>query len=277
MLAPAVHDLDACLEQVEALKVFPAAAMRIMRVAQSPDSTLDEMVEAVSVDPVLAASVLRVANSPLSGLRARVASLERAVHVLGLLGTRDVALGALVGAIATTVAPWGPLLHRHALLTGQFGRLLARYVPEVDGSEALVTGLLHDLGLQLLLMVERDNTMALLDKFYARPMLMERAEQVHYGFDHAELSAACVRRWGLPDTVADTIVGHHATPIVDEMDRAQIVLQVADHLAEVAADGGDAEQLLVAYRQHAVSSALCVPAGVLRQLMNKAEFLAASM
>jgi HD-like signal output (HDOD) protein len=274
MLAPASHSLEMAVDRIDELKVFPAAAVSIMRVSQSPDATLGDMVQAVAIDPVLAAKVLQVANSPFAGLRTRVTSLERAVHMLGIVGTRDVAIAALVGSIARTVAPWGPLLHRHALLTGHFARLLARYVPEVDDSEALVTGLLHDLGLQLLLAIEPTNTATLLEKFFARPQLLERAERVHFGFDHADLSVATVQRWELPEVVAEVIAGHHQPPVVGEVSRAHVVLQIADQLADAVADGARGDALLGLYRDHPMSSSLCIPGGVLRQVMARIDAVA---
>jgi len=276
MLAPARHDLESAVDRIDALKVFPVAAVRIVRVSRDPEATIADMEAAVAADPVLAAKVLAVANSPLAGLRSRVTTLGRAVSVLGLVGTRDVTLTALVGCVASAPAPWGPLLHRHALLAAQLSRLLAREVRGVDPSEAFVTGLLHDLGQQLLLMVEPEATTTLLDRFHRRPLLLERAEQLHFGFDHAALSARCVRHWELPDEIAQVVAAHHEPPVVGEVSLPAVVLAVADDLAHAWADGARPHGLRQVFEDHAVSRLLGIdPGRLLRRLVDAQEVLAA--
>ena len=277
MLAPARHDLEECVARIDALKVFPVAAVRILRVAADPDATLRAMVVAVCADPVLAARVLTVANSPLAGLRAPVSTVERAVAVLGLMDTRDVTMTALVGSVAPAVAPWGPLLHQHAQLTAHLSRALAQEVPTVDPAEAFVTGLLHDLGHQLLLAVDPEPTVTLLDTFYGRPLLLERAERLHFGFGHAGLSAAIMERWGLPDAVRAVVAAHHQPPIVGEVSLSAVVLQVADDLADAVARGGGVEEMLVCYERHAVSSLLGIPMWRVEALLAGAEEIIAEL
>jgi HD-like signal output (HDOD) protein len=237
MTVSAPTSLQACLAGIDTLKVFPTAALRVLRLAKTPDARLAHMEEALASDPVLAAAALKIANSPLLGLRDGVKTIQRAVHVLGLDGTRQIALTAIVGAISSTAPPWGPLLHRHALLTAGISRLLARRTPRVNGSEAFVVGLLHDLGLQLLLTIDTETTTRLLDTCYRRPTLLDRAERMHFGFTHAELSALCIRQWGLPASVAIAVSAHHEPVPTGRVDPARHVLAGADALAELLADG----------------------------------------
>lgn len=246
--------LQSCLDRIDALRVFPTAAFRVLKIARSEEASLADMVDALSSDPVLAAEALRVANSPLMGLRNEVRTLKRAVHVVGLDGARDLALTAIVGSMRKTRAPWGPLLHRHALLTAGISRLLARRTPYVDASEAFVVGLLHDLGLQLLLALDGDTTARLLDTCYRSPQLLDRAERMHFGFTHADLSALCIRTWGLPSSMSLVVAVHHEPVPPGRTGLHRQVLSAADMLAECLADGADARLLVARFGEHALAA-----------------------
>ena len=277
MLAPAEHDLDACVARIDAMKIFPVAAVRVIRVSQDPDAILSDMVQAVSNDPVLAGRVLQVANSPLVGLRAQVRTLERAVSVLGLMGTRDVTITALVGMVAPGVAPWGPMLHRDALLTAHLSKLLAQDVPSVDASEAFVTGLLHNLGHLLLLALEEEATVALLEKFHDDPAMLHRAEQTHFGFVNAALSAACVRTWELPESIAGTVENQSELPKPGEVSLAVVVLQAAKHVASATVEGTDPDHLVAAFESYPHAQLLNLPQWRIEALMTGVEDILAAL
>jgi phosphoserine phosphatase RsbU/P len=223
---------------------------------------------------VLAAEALRVANSPLVALRTQVRTLQHAVHVLGLDGARDLALTAIVGAMRKTRAPWGPLIHRHVLLTAGISRLLARRTPYLDASEAFVVGLLHDLGLQLLLALDGETTARLLHTCYHNPTLLDRAERMHFGFTHAELSAWCIRAWGLPPSMSLVVSAHHDPVPMGRADLPRQVLSAADMLADQLLSGADAQVLARHFSDHPVCAEIGLRPVAVMDIMDKVVALA---
>jgi HD-like signal output (HDOD) protein len=116
---------------------------------------------------------------------------------------------------------------------------------------AFVTGLLHDVGLQLMITLHETQTNALLD---ARGCLDGgdlEDERAHFGTDHPELGAAALRRWSLPDGVSDAVAAHHR-PIGRHgvaRPRDVALLHVADALAcAVPASSTPEEAAAVAMR-----------------------------
>lgn len=256
--------LDDCIQRLEALQVFPTAALRVLGLARHPDATVVEIEEALASDPVLAGEALSVANSAALARKVPVRSLSRAVQVLGLEGARDLALTAIVGAVASPRAPWGPLLHRHALLTAAISRRIASRTPYVDSSEAFVTGLLHDLGLQLLLRLDPEATERLLDRCGTK--VLDTAERMRFGFTHAELSAQCMRSWGLPSSFALVVAAHHDLPAPRRENASRLVLAVADEIADLLADGAGSRPVYELLADHRANQVLVLRDGVLRQL-----------
>ncbi|MBX2800480.1 MAG: HDOD domain-containing protein [Myxococcales bacterium] len=268
MLSTPSHDLVSCLDRIDRLGVFPDAAQRVLQVAQRPDADLTDLEEAVCADPVLSARVLQVANSALYAPKSTVGTVRRAVQLLGLDATRAMAFALAVSALGSDGGPLARSLHEHALLTSEVVVRLSPHVASVHSGLLFLTALVHDLGLQLLLLLEPDATTQLVDKLGHGTTLV-RAERLHFGFDHAQLGAEGLLRWGLPEPAAELVRTHH-DPVMDRKQRARALLQVADHMAEGAQAGEMPWQVAERGRWHPLSELLHIDDGVWEKLGEEA-------
>lgn len=253
MLPAKNHDLQSCLDRIDQLGVFPEVAHRILQVTQSADATMADLESAVEIDPVLTARVLQVANSPLYGLSQRIGTLRRAVQMLGMEGTRGVAFALAVSAMGSQGGREARALYDRAIATAAATRLLAMHVPGVHAGMMFAAALVHDLGLQLLLIVEGEATRELLAKLGHNRTLV-RAERFHFGFDHAQLGGEGLRRWGLPEPAAELVSSHH-DPIRPHQ-RSRALLQVSDCIGEGVLHGEQPWQLSDRGRNHALAPIL---------------------
>ncbi len=257
VLPPAHHTLEACLDRIDRLGVFPEAAQRILQVTQDPNADLGHLEVAVASDPVLSARVLQVANSALYGQHHQVGSVRRAVQLLGLDATRAMAFALAVSALGRDGDQVAHDLYDHALVTAGLMQLLAPAVPGVHGGLMYVAALTHDIGLQLLLIVEPDATRELLHKL-GHDRSLVHAERVHFGFDHAQLGGAGLRRWGLPAPAAELVEHHHQ--LVASQNRPRALLAVADFVAEgLMVDGLEPTDLADRGRWHPLAPVLGIP------------------
>ncbi len=111
------------------------------------------MSEAISRSPELCTRVLKVVNSAFYGLPGQVSSVPRAVGLVGLVGIRNVAIAASL----TRVFQGRPLsvkfsprnLWTHSLAVGATARLVATATMTPLADEALLAGLIHDIGLMV--------------------------------------------------------------------------------------------------------------------------------
>jgi len=233
-MSPRPVGLSALLQRVDDLKVFPAVAHRVMRTARRHDASLRDMREAVASDPVLAGRVVKMANSPLYARATRIDSLDRAIQVLGFEGTRDVALALALSSVGSDRTPWGQHLWVHARAASIATNLLARYLRRGANESAFVIALLHDLGRQLMVVIDTEAMNELMANESSRTVENLEAEVELFGVDHAALGAACLQRWGLPGQVADVVASHHLPPgqrIGSAAPRDVALLRVADRYA----------------------------------------------
>ncbi len=246
------HGLSAHLMGLDDLHVFPAAATKVLEVARQPQSSLADMERAVAMDSVLAGRVLKLANSPLYARRAQVSSVERAIAALGFRGTRDIALALAIGGIGSDRSPWGRRAWVHAQAVGWAAKTLARSIRHVDAEAAFVTGLLHDVGLQIMITLHEEETNQMFDARGGLDGTDLKDEREIFGTDHAQLGAAALRRWSLPDGVCD-VVGAHHRPIATcgvAHPRDVALLQVADALASAVPLCASAEEVASVAMEH---------------------------
>jgi len=248
MLVATNHELHDCLDRVDRLGVFPAAAAEILELSRRPDATLEQLERAVEMDGALAGRILKVANSPLYARATRIGTLRRALQMLGFTGTRDIAIALALGSVGRHHSVEGEVLWRHGLSTGWTCRVFARYARGIAGDAMFVAGLLHDLGLQILLALEPESLVELARTYGTESESYLHAELHHFGFDHATLASECLRRWKLPLDAVELVEKHHLPVRGDDgllyaSPRSRAVLAVADHVSEGLLGGMEPSEL----------------------------------
>jgi len=153
--------------------------------------------------------------------------------------------------------PRSQALYLHAIAAASVVHVAAPHCTGVHGGLLFVTALVHDLGLQLMLILEPASSEALVDKFGHNAMLA-RAERVHFGFDHAQLGAEGLRQWGLPEPVAELVARHHEP--VAKKQRSRALLHIADDVAGAILRGDTEEDIARIASEHVLAGPLGVDA-----------------
>jgi len=203
--------IDARLARADDLAVFPPAAVRILRVVDDPRTNLVDLEKAVSMDPVLTAQILKVANSAYFGLARTVGSLRQALFVLGFRTVRSMALSLAAMTMGGAEGPWRRRVWQRSIRTCHAMRHLGTHVDWDDYAEPFAVGLLHKMGMLLLLVLEEKTYVDMLERMrWGSPELLDK-EAHFFGFDHILLGAACLERWNLPEEVC-LAVRHQENP-----------------------------------------------------------------
>jgi HD-like signal output (HDOD) protein len=190
----------------------PAVALQVVEAASRPNCDPSEIVAFLGLDPALCGKLLKAVNSCLYGLKQPVASVARAVNVLGLNTVRSLALGLSLPAVK--VGRSGDAGLRDFWISSVGGAIMARELAVLlrrsSPDDELVAGLLRDLGEVLLRQAFPDAWPEHL-KRHADRLLDDpcAAEQDSFGIDHADLSAELLRNWKLPDDLVEPIRYHH--------------------------------------------------------------------
>lgn len=216
------------------LASLPGTWQTVDAVLANQSVSTQQIADAISVDQALTVRLLRLANSPLFGLSQRVERLSQAVHLVGTRQVRDLCLAATIldrfdGVPAVRASM--PGLSMHSLAAGLISRAIASRRREANVERFFVAGLLHDVGLMvLLLQLPVEEGQALAKAGTGVPL--EIAEKGVLGYDHAEVGALLVERWRLPGALVEPVGCHH-TPYAAT---AHKVETAAVHVAGLAAD-----------------------------------------
>lgn len=225
-------ELQKAMNRVTEISSLPEVTTRIVEVVENPKSTAQDMHEIVKHDPALAAKILKVVNSAFYGLPSQIASLDRAIVMLGLSAVKNIALAASLsrlfrpGAISERFAARD--LWTHCIAVGVCARLLAqKSFGHVE--EAFVAGLVHDMGLLIEFQILPAKLKAAAERCEAQPQDFCAVERELIGADHQAFGAALGAKWKFPPGLR-TAISHHHNPenLKPELKRIVTCVQLAD-------------------------------------------------
>ncbi|MFO7903487.1 MAG: HDOD domain-containing protein [Planctomycetota bacterium] len=206
--------LSAVIDRIDEISTLPHTAIRVMEVANDPDSGAIDLKEVIETDAALSARILRCVNSSAFAIRTRVTSLQQAIAYLGLNRIRNLAVTASVSELFKSDEKIGPYrrsqLWRHLVSVGICARLIAMRCKINEFEEAFLAGLLHDIGIILEDQYVHEpfsDVLRSLDN--ATPLAT--AERGILGFDHTVLGAKVAANWGFPEATKASIRYHHGS------------------------------------------------------------------
>jgi putative nucleotidyltransferase with HDIG domain len=227
--------LEQLIRHVQDIPSMPSSAMRVVSIADNPNSSTRDMIEAVETDLGFTSRVLRIANSAYYGLSRRVGTVGEAVLVVGMQALRDLAIAsASAGTLLMDTSGYAMArgtLWRHSTAVAVNARLIAQRVQNVDPAEAFTAGLLHDIGKVVLHEYVAQQMMAILSLVQLDQMPFVDAEKYVLGFDHAETGGHIATKWRLPPALSSAIAQHHRRDLVANECSLATVVHVADAIS----------------------------------------------
>jgi putative nucleotidyltransferase with HDIG domain len=228
------------IRNLDSVPIVPAILRPLLNQLNRPpeDVKIGSLVEMVACENSLAAKCLQMANSPLFGRAKPVNTIRGAVIALGIQRLHAILLSAcMIDVFRTGSGDFdATVFWEHsfacALVAQQFARKLNHPEPE----KAHLTGLLHDLGLILSLVIFPDQLRNAIALSRTKNVPLEVAEKETFGFTHCETGTVAAQEWRLPKEVAEVIHFHHADNFADHEDLVAIV-HLSDRLCQLGGLG----------------------------------------
>lgn len=229
------------------LASLPDIYFRVQTVLDDPTSSHDDIAATISIDPAMSARLLRMANSAFYGRPHSVATISRAIALLGTQQVHDLVLAATVihsfdDFSSDLVNPrdfW-----MSSLFAGAVAKILAEQSSILDCERLFVAGLLAPVGV-LIMYQEMPTQMRQIMRQASGPgddMAMRQREL--FGFDYAQVSTELFSRWQLPSELIDPIRQHtNPSAAGDGMLEAGI-LNIALRVAMAETDSQGLDQLI---------------------------------
>lgn len=226
----AVQDI---LKRVSSIATLPEVTAKIIATVEDPKSTPATLHKIISHDPALVARILKVVNSAFYGLPGQIASVERAIVLLGLNAVKNISVAASLGQLFRGVKLCEEFSARdlwtHCIAVGVSARDLARQMRVPLADEAFLAGLIHDIGLLISLQVAPEKLREVCEKAKVEGANFCDLERDLTGLDHQQLGAALCEQWKFPRSCQLVAGYHHRPTTIDENSRLLVTLvYVAD-------------------------------------------------
>jgi HD-like signal output (HDOD) protein len=254
-----VHKVELTAEglvaNIKDLVTLPEVALRIAGMVDDPTSSATDIGREISLDAALTARLLRIANSPAFGQYGKIATISRAITVLGVRQVRDLTVGltairtfdGIGNELVTMESFW-----RHSVLCAVAAGQIAGRRQRGRDDTPFVAGLLHDIG-QLVLFSrapELARTALLMSVDSAADRGLFLCEREVIGFDHAAVGLALAKNWAMPRSLQECIQFHHEPELAQEYPLEVATVHIANSVAVLAeinsCDLGDAPAISAA-------------------------------
>jgi putative nucleotidyltransferase with HDIG domain len=206
--------LHSCIARIKSLPTPPALYETLVAELQSEEGSIKSIGEIISRDIGMTAKLLQIVNSAFFGLPTRVDDAVRAVNLLGLDTVR--ALVLTVGIFEQSQVPPLPgmsvdSIYMHSLAVGAAAKRIAKAIglDQKQADEALMAGMMHDIGQLVSLIHLREELKEVLEATRQKRLALYQAEIQIIGVSHADIGAHLLSLWGLPTAIVEAVAFHH--------------------------------------------------------------------
>lgn len=230
---------EALVSEVRELVSLPDVAIQINARVEDPHSTAGDIAAIIATDPGLTARLLRIANSPFFGLTARVATVDRAVTVVGAKSIRDLVIATAAirsfKGIPNTLVSMDDFWY-HSLYCALIARLLGRNRKLPQADSLFVAGLLHDVGQLVIFNRAPEAAQEIMRLSMEDPHTMDthQAEMEVLGFDHARVGGLLLHNWHLPPLLEECVALHHRPAEAKQFPAEVAMVHLANVIATMA-------------------------------------------
>ncbi len=133
------------------------AAILVRNTLRDPFANIEQVVQAIGVEPLIASKLLRLANSVSRNPSGeRITNLSAAIGRLGFDIVRTTSLAVAMDQMlkSRNLACYEPIARKtweHSVHVAAIARVLARHLGRVQPDEAMMAGLVHNIGVYYLL------------------------------------------------------------------------------------------------------------------------------
>jgi len=180
------------------LPSVPDVAWKVRRIVDREDSMAEEVAAAVSADPAIAVKLVRACNSPLYRGFNDVRNVREAVIRLGMRATRQLvtvfAMREIFKTRRASLEKEMEQLWRHSREVAALSRVLAEHATRIDPEEAMLAGLLHDIGVVPILVQAEHHQNLFADEQKLRHAVADL---------RADIGCAVLENWSFPKPFVD--------------------------------------------------------------------------
>ncbi len=227
-------EIVAGISQIGAL---PQTLAAVLKVLNNPNAGAKDISQVISSDVSLTSLVLKMVNSAHYGRHRRVARISEAVTLMGINSLKVLTLSSSVLSVMNRkeLAERHSIkrICRHLIEVAATGRSIAQAANCCDPEEVFVSGMLHDVGIIIMVLYFQEKYFDLISNIRARKQGFLKAEKEVFGCNHCEVGAELVETWKLPPKLTFVVQNHHnpdAPRIIPDEAMLNDVISLADRI-----------------------------------------------
>lgn len=192
------------------LPAVPMVASRIIQLVDSSNSSVSEIQKAIMADQALSTRIIKTANSAFYSTRHNVSTISEAINIMGLNTIKTITLAVSTRDVYKRFGLTEQKLWEHGLSVSVAAGIIAGETSFLKKEEAVMAGLMHDIGKVIMNNSEHEKFLMLADRVHEERVTWASIEEEVFGFSHAEAGYLLSDKWGFPQVLCDTIRDHHS-------------------------------------------------------------------
>lgn len=202
----------------------PQILIEVTEELRSDAPNIDKISTLIKQDVALYSSVIATVNSAFYGFKTEINSIKHAVTLLGIKQVFNIIrLSALKNSLAT-VGPIERFWDTATEVATICAELSTRFT-NCDSDEAYTLGMLHDIGIPLLLLTKPEFKDFLRSHNGHCMTELYQQEQERFSVNHYDLGAELIRKWNIGERIARAIElqPHYITSFKQPVDQEEEV------------------------------------------------------
>lgn len=210
-----MHTAQSLVKESIELISLPDVYIRLRSVITSPNASMSDVAQIIVHDPAITARLLKLVNSPFFGLVSKVDTMTHAINLLGTQQVHDLVLATVVVDSFSGFTNDSFNIYDfwfNGVYCAVTARLLAYHCEDLDTERPFIAGLLHNIGHLVTHQKIPELSQAAIDVAAQKNIELYLAEREVMGFDYAQVGAALMAEWNLPESL-QTITKYHTEPV----------------------------------------------------------------
>jgi putative nucleotidyltransferase with HDIG domain len=213
-------DLEKIILETVDVPSLPTVAMKALELINDDGSSIDALEKIISRDQSFSSRLLRIANSPYYGMNRRIDTISGGVMLIGFNTMKSLVVAASLKDMHRKYGLFEQKLWEHSLGVSVASSLLAQFTKIAQPEEALVAGLIHDVGKTILNNSMADKYLTVAQKAHDGQVMFHEVETEMFGYNHCDVGALIARKWKLPKNLEIVIEYHHSDSLPVFEDKA---------------------------------------------------------
>lgn len=228
--------VDQAISSIGDIATLPEITIKIIGIVEDPKSTARDLHELIKNDPALSAKVLKVVNSAFYGLPGQVASVDRAIILLGLSAVKNIAIAASIARLfkgkRISEEFSAADLWRHSVAVAVSAHALAKMsVHPCMPDEIFVAGMIHDIGTLVERQTYPEEFAEVIERCSNSDIDFLECEREIIGADHQAFGVGLTTKWKFPRHLRAAVGFHHNPEALSvELRNMATIIQIADIL-----------------------------------------------